>query len=68
MIKVSPEIVAQLIRALSLNERAKLAAPLGDDEGTAGVAAALPTGPPSKEGGAEAEFEDWPADYFETME
>lgn len=64
----SVEMVAEMIRAMTLHERAQLAAILGNDEGTAGVAVALPTDPPPKEGGAEVPFEDWPADYFENME
>lgn len=36
--------------------------------GSAGVTATIPPDLPLKEGGAEVPFEDWPDDYFESME
>lgn len=39
-----------------------------EDDGRAGVTAAIPPNLPLKEDGAELDFKDWPAEYFESME
>jgi len=61
--------IARIIQSLTVEQLLELRKFLSEEGGdAAGVFAAIPPGPPSREGGAEVPFEKWPADYFKSME
>lgn len=70
--RLTPEQIkrlATMILALNASEMKQLRELLEDDnDNLAGVLGVIPPERPLKEGGAEVPFEDWPAEYFESME
>ena len=64
----SIRLIAKWILAMNPAELQVLREALAEGGDPTGVGAIVPPNLPLKEGGAEVPFENWPDDYFETME
>lgn len=60
-------MIARWIFMMNATELQRLRELLEEGGDPTGVGAVLPPHPPLKEEGAEAEFEDWPAEYWESQ-